>query len=128
LFPGARWAYVELAELHREWNQLEEAKKLLTIAFEMPNQINMLGGNIGIAYLVLASILYAEGDPTAAMDAVEQARGSFPETSTLHLWVDAVEARLHLALGNVPAAVQWMQTTQLPVDTATPREWTFHRQ
>jgi LuxR family maltose regulon positive regulatory protein len=114
-FPGARWAYIELAELYREWNELDEAKRLLTVAFEMPRQINMLGGNLGIAYIILASILQAEGDNTGALDAIDQARRTMPETFSARTWVGAVEARLNLIQGNLDAASRWVQNCNLPI-------------
>ena len=104
-----------MAELHREWNELDEAKRLLTVAFEMPRQVNMLGGNLGIAYIVLASILQAEGDNTGALDAIDQARRAMPETFSARTWVDAVEARLNLIQGNLDGAIRWVQNSNLPI-------------
>ncbi len=120
-FPAARWAYIELAELYREWNQLEEAKRLLTIAFEMKRQLNMLGGNLSIAYIILARILQAEGDINGALDAIAQARQTIYGEPPVVAWIEAIQARLWLAQGNVSAAVQWARTSQLnnwPGETA----------
>ncbi|MCG3208959.1 MAG: HTH-type transcriptional regulator MalT [Anaerolineae bacterium] len=115
-FPAARWTYIELAELNREWNNLEEAKRLLTIAVDLKQQVNILGGNLAIAYLVLARILQAEGDIAGALDAIQQATELTSPTSPVMLWVAAVQARLWLAQGNLAAAAQWGQTSTLLLD------------
>ena len=118
-FPAARWAYIELAELYREWNQLDEAKRLLTTALEMKRQLNMLGGNLSIAYVILARILQAEGNIDGALAAIQQARDAMYGESPVALWIDAVQTRLWLVQGNLPAAAQWAQNSQLH-STETP--------
>lgn len=115
-FPGGRWTYIELAELHREWNKLDEAKRLLTIAVEMKQQINMLGGTLAVANLVLARILQAEGDIGGALQTIEQAREQLRPGAPISMWVDAVQARLWLSQGNLAAAVNWAQTSKLALD------------
>jgi LuxR family maltose regulon positive regulatory protein len=113
LFPGTRWAYIELAELHRQWNELTEAKRLLTIAMEMPRQINMLGGNLGIAYLVLSGILQAEGDWAGAQESLMQAQKTLPQSGIIQLWAEALQVRLWLRQGNLPAAAAWANSNPL---------------
>ncbi len=115
-FPGARWAFIEMAELYREWNDLEEAKRYLTTSLEMKKQVKMMGSNLAIAYLILARIRQAEGDSNGAMTAIQQAKQLLEKDMVTAPWINAVEARLWLAQGNLPAAVQWAQSCNLPLD------------
>jgi len=117
-FPAGRWAYMGLAELHREWNLLEEAKRYLTISLEMPHQIDMLGSSSALVYLILARVLLAQGDGQGAMDAIDQATQQLQESSIIKPWVDAIRARLCLAQGHLAETTRWAQTCQLPLGDA----------
>lgn len=105
---------VALGDLLREQNQLEEAAQHLTESIDRGVQNRQLGVMMG--YITLARVRQAQGDIQAAWEAIRVA-----EQCQTWLWptilsVPACKARLHLAQGNLDAAIAWAQTSGLTVD------------
>ncbi|HMQ55966.1 MAG TPA: LuxR C-terminal-related transcriptional regulator [Anaerolineae bacterium] len=107
-----RWAYLGLAELHREWNELEEAERQLATAFRAAEQGHYFGG-LTIAHIIQAQIWRAKGQIDEALAAIRQAKDTLSE-SPVEPWRQAVEARLWLAHGNLAAARAWAAQSGLP--------------
>jgi hypothetical protein len=63
---------VHLAELHYEWNDLETAERLVREGIALAEQIAPTWNTT--AYVTLADIRQARGDPADALTALEQAR------------------------------------------------------
>jgi LuxR family maltose regulon positive regulatory protein len=110
--PVAGRAYMDMAEILREQNKLEQAKKFLTISLELGRRINVMG-TLPLSYLILARILQAQGDETGALEAIQQADQLLYPASPVFHWVKSVQARLWLVQGNLVEAVYWTETCGL---------------
>lgn len=101
-------ANIGLARVLHEWNRLEEAaqhvEQAMVLARETQREVYFAPG-----YIVLAQLLQAQGETAQASEtldkAVEVARrlGHLP-------WLrraNALQARLHLAQGNLPMVERW---------------------
>jgi LuxR family maltose regulon positive regulatory protein len=111
-YPLTRWAYLGLAELHREWNELEDAERQLAPAFQAAEQGHYFG-DLTIAHIIQAQILRAKGQIDEALATLRQAKNSL-SASPIVPWLQAVEARLWLAQGNLAAARAWAARSGLP--------------
>ncbi|HSM82970.1 MAG TPA: LuxR C-terminal-related transcriptional regulator [Nodosilinea sp.] len=105
---------VALADLLRQQNQLEAAAHHLSQSIDRALQNQQPGLMMG--YITLARVRQAQGDRAAAWAALHQA-----ERCQVWLWptilpVAACKARLHLAEGNVNAAVAWAEASGLTPD------------
>jgi len=108
------WSYLSLAEILREWNQLEEAEANATFGLEMSQQLEEAANTSPtIAQLILSRIRQAQGDTAGALQFIQQAEQAVDHDSLISLWVQAVQARLWLMQGNVAAAAQWAQHCNL---------------
>lgn len=100
------WAYHSLARLACEWNDLDTAQHALTQAQALGDDpakgvhVWTSGG------LIRARLLHHRGKTTAALHLLEAW-----EQQTRFPWklraLRAEEARLHLAMGNLPAVEEW---------------------
>jgi LuxR family maltose regulon positive regulatory protein len=109
----------------REWNQLAEAGQALETGLDLTRQ----GGNIEgqlIGHIISARVRQAQGDGSGALVAIATARGLLRpgELPAFTPWLAAVEARLWLMQGNLPAAVRWAQACGLDLGDD---EAAFHR-
>ncbi|MFQ4139236.1 LuxR C-terminal-related transcriptional regulator [Nodosilinea sp. PGN35] len=107
---------VALADLLRQQNQLETAAYHLNQSIDRAIQNQQPGLMMG--YITLARVRQAQGDLASAWTALRQA-----ERCQVWLWptilpVEACKARLHLAEGNVNAAMAWVETSGLTVEDA----------
>ncbi len=114
-FPTTGWAYLGLAEVLREQNDLEAAKRYLTIGLQLGQQGNMLG-LMEVGHIIQARILQAQGDAVGAIEAIRQAERLVQKPSPLFPWVAAVQARVWLVQGNLAAAASWAKTCGLRLD------------
>jgi LuxR family maltose regulon positive regulatory protein len=104
--PNAGLAYLGLADIHREWNELEAAHEFAATALELGLAWHVLD-TVQVAYATLAWILQAQGDADGAVHAIQQASQAMHRASPRTSWVAAMQARLWLRRGDLAAAVQW---------------------
>lgn len=114
--PVAGIAYVGLGIVHCEWNNLTEAGRYLK------QGLQLLLGTIedsatAHGHIALARMYQAQGEPDAALAALQRAEAWFeqmqivqPPTAAL---LAAHRARLWLRQGNVDAAVRWAEASGL---------------
>ncbi|UCG25892.1 MAG: hypothetical protein JSW55_07870, partial [Chloroflexota bacterium] len=109
--PATVRAYVNLAALHYEWNELEPAREHLRRVLEL----SALGGDKHVqrdAFRLLALIGQAQGDPTAARDALRKARDLLQVDDvsvSAHLATASTHLRVALASGDLAMAMRWGQ-------------------
>lgn len=113
--PIGGWAYLGLAEILREQNNLETARQYITKGLELGQQANMMGTR-QIGHIILGRILQAEGDAAGALETIKAAERTVNRQSPLVPWIGAVQARLWLAQGNIASAVEWAKSCGLPLD------------
>jgi LuxR family maltose regulon positive regulatory protein len=104
-----------LAEIHREWNDLETAKEYLDVACKLGHAKGALYV-IELSQVILARILQVENDPDGALAAIEKAIELTPEGSDIVAWIPAVRTRLWLMQDNLADAGRWAETCNLPLD------------
>jgi LuxR family transcriptional regulator, maltose regulon positive regulatory protein len=98
---------VALADLLREQNQLEVAAHHLTQSIDRAIQNRQPGLMMG--YITLARVRQAQGDFQAAWTAIQAAERCQPWLWSTILSVEACQVRLHLAEGNIDAALAWAE-------------------
>jgi len=113
--PIAGRSYMDLAEIYREWNDLEKAREYLDIACKLGQAKGALYV-IELSNVVFSRILQAEGDAAGALAAIEKAVELTLEGSDIATWTPAVRARLWLMQGNLTDAANWAETCGLPLD------------
>ncbi len=117
-------AYVGMADLLREWNDLEAATRFATKGNELCQQWGavevMTLSNIGQARL-----LQVRGYLNAAIDFITAAEKTAGDLSPWHKnYVAAYRGQWYLARGDLEAAIRWVQETGLSVDD----EPSYHRE
>jgi LuxR family maltose regulon positive regulatory protein len=112
--PTAAMAYVGMAEVFYQRNQLDQALRHATAAVPLGQQlVSTLTAATGLA--ILAWTHQALGDPAAARVAIEDAYRLIPadQVAALHNPVPAERARLLLAQGDLQAALDWVTGRKL---------------
>ncbi|MCB0192060.1 MAG: tetratricopeptide repeat protein [Anaerolineae bacterium] len=109
------WAYLGLAEIYYQRNELDKAQSYLDTGFELAQRGNFLGGNLVIAFIVQTLLTQARGDNAKALATIEQARNAVVGEAPIESWIHAVEAWLWLVGGNFAAVQQWQQQSGLPL-------------
>jgi len=116
--PVTGHAYTHLSCVLREWNDLEVAARLAKEGMELCRhwgwaELLVHGG------VYLAGTLQAVGDMNGALEAIRIAREAASRLSSRFVGiVQANEARLSLAQGDVAAATRWAERSGLRVDDA----------
>ena len=115
--PVAGWAYLGRGELSHEWNDLGAATSYLEEGLELGRWVGA-AGPLAITYAALARVKQAQGDASGALDAIELARQSAPDTQAHHPLnpLSAYLARAQLAQGDVGAALRWARRRGLGAD------------
>jgi LuxR family transcriptional regulator, maltose regulon positive regulatory protein len=113
--PGMGMVYVGLADVLREWNDLEQAIRHLTDALEL----GKLFGNLDVlaaSYAIVARVKQVQGDFPAAAAAFAEADsitpGSVFDVGPSH------RARVWLAMGDIAAAERWATRNGISGDSA----------
>jgi LuxR family maltose regulon positive regulatory protein len=106
--PPAGPAYVGLAEVAYQRNELDSALSLVTEGIALCRQF-LYPAPLGTGLVTLAWIRQARGDPGGALEAIGEAgRAALgPDVTSLINPVPAQRARLLLAQGDVAAAARW---------------------
>jgi len=98
--------YVELAEIYREWNRLDEAIDVLEKAYALRAQHDDLDT---VSHIVWARVLAAKGDLPGAMEKADHIEKYLRDRQAIVFipWIGAIKAQLHLLDGNLTAARTW---------------------
>ncbi|WP_129629614.1 LuxR C-terminal-related transcriptional regulator [Candidatus Oscillochloris fontis] len=115
--PVAGTAYIGLAQLHYEWNDLDAAERLLADGLRLGRQ----GANVEILLMgpiCLARVQMARGTPEAARSTMAEALAFARTTGVPRLanWLGAEQARLALMRGDLAEASAWDHARRLAVD------------
>jgi LuxR family maltose regulon positive regulatory protein len=113
--PFACMAYVGMAGVVYEWNDLDVAKEYALEGV----RLSELGGFVAyqvFGYALLARICAAQGDRDSALEHTEQAErlGQGGNYALVTALATELRVRLWLAQGNLVAAARWAQERQLP--------------
>jgi LuxR family maltose regulon positive regulatory protein len=114
--PMTGLLFSRLGLLHYEANQLELARRYAEKGKALADQLG-LGSPQTLALGVLGPILYAQGEPNAALQVLQRAhqlatREALGETG----WLLASEASMRLKEGDLPFALYWAETARLSLD------------
>ena len=114
--PVAGSAYIGIALIEREWNNLEVAESLLMDGYDMCN----LFGNPLPWHIALAHVKSAQGKQDNAFSEIQIAEqlGKGSEVAFAHLNIDIERVHLWLAPveGNLAEAVRWADDSGLSAD------------
>lgn len=112
--PNVGLNLIGLADLHREWNDLDAALRYATEALEHSAHWHDLD-SILFSQIALARVRQAQGDLSGALALLAEARQvgkQQVDTWVLGL-IDAFEAQIALARGDLAAARAWLATAPL---------------
>lgn len=118
--PAASMVHVKLGDLLREQNELQAAEEHLSAGIELSQgRLAIVNGQ---AYMNLARLQQARGDMAGARDALQQARRAVRGWETPEITADlaAHQARVWLAQGDVPSAVQWVHDSGIRASEQPP--------
>jgi LuxR family maltose regulon positive regulatory protein len=115
--------YALMSGVLREWNDLEAASRYAREGIELCEQ-GRWADVVAEGYICLARALQATGDGDGALDAIQKAR-QVGSGFWFGLYANALEARLWLAQGDVPAASRWAQESGLSVDDELSFQYEF---
>ena len=110
--PAAGLAYVGLAEVAYQRNELDSALEYVTEGIALCRQF-LYGTSLAAGLVTLAWIRQATGDPAGALEVIGEAKHASPTTAGLLNPAPAQRARLLLAQGDVTAAARWTHETGL---------------
>jgi len=117
--PIASKALIELGDIKREWNHLEEAEADLTESIELSRQWSEMAAFY--AYFPLARIRMAHGDVEAAREAIEtacQVAQKSESTDLDDLVADLQQADFLVRQGDLENAIHWAQTRGVAPDVS----------
>jgi LuxR family maltose regulon positive regulatory protein len=105
--PVLGYAYVRLSAVRREWNDLETAMRYAREGLELCKQWGQADVLV-YSYSEVAKVLQTSGDADGALSAIQKGKRIASSVSPWPgLHVEADQARLWLAQGNVGAASRW---------------------
>jgi LuxR family maltose regulon positive regulatory protein len=112
---GQGYAY-GLGEVRLEWNELDEAERLLIRGKRMQTQRAAPARTVAKGYIALARLQQARGDASGALATLDAFAALARERDFLPVWLErvaAARARLQLAQGNLAEAIHWAQSCGL---------------
>ena len=110
-------AYLGLARIYYEWNDLDAAEKYGEKSLQLARQYDQVIDRLIVSEVFLASLKLARGDVTGAIDKILQAE----KTSRLKNYtyrlpdITYTRARIQLCHGNVDEAAQLAQNNVMPL-------------
>jgi LuxR family maltose regulon positive regulatory protein len=114
---GSPAYYFGMAELQREWNDLDAAENYLAPGMALvQGGLAVHAGMIVRGYMALAQAQQARGDGEAALMTLEAFIRLAQERSFFPLLIElaaALRARLQLLQGDLPAALRWAEASGL---------------
>jgi LuxR family maltose regulon positive regulatory protein len=119
--PYVAAVQLSLADLLREWNELDAAQPHLAEAMRLaPRWVGRLDFQM-LCFLVQARLMAARGDSAGALAVVQEAKRHVraEQAAWEQDMLEAFEVQLWVAQGQLPAATRWLQRT-VP-EAAVPR-------
>ena len=113
--PVAGMVLIGLGELYREWDDLDEASRLVLEGLALVEKWGKFAALDG--YVSLARIRQAQGDAAAARSALREGQQiaiDFDATDFDDRLIESYKARIALAQGDLDTALRWMETH--PID------------
>ncbi len=113
-------ALIGLGDLAREWNELDEAERLVREGMPLAERWSILGGLYG--HITLAMIREAQGETQDIPEIVRSLRAlalQFDATELDDVVVDLFEARTRIRSGDLAAGRRWAENRGF-VDDASP--------
>jgi LuxR family maltose regulon positive regulatory protein len=110
-------AYLGLARIYYEWNDLDAAEKYGEKSLQLARQYDQVVDRLVVSEVFLASLKLAQGDVTGAMDKILQAE----QTSRLKNYtyrlpdIAYTRARIQLYQGNMDEAAQLVRQNDIPL-------------
>jgi LuxR family maltose regulon positive regulatory protein len=123
LLPIAGMAMIGLGDLLREWNDLARSENHFLQGIELTEKWGKIGELDG--YIGLARLRWAQADLQSAHQALARAiqvARSFDATTWDDLMVQAYQAQLWIAQGEMPLAAGWMKAHWPTEPAGYPRE------
>jgi LuxR family maltose regulon positive regulatory protein len=118
-WPAACEAFVGLARIHYQWNDLDAAEEFGRQGLELARQLENVDTPAACGVL-LARVKLAQGDAAGALAILDETE-QFVRQKQFNHWLDgltAVRIQIHLHQGNLAAAVQLGETHDLPISQA----------
>jgi len=114
--PFSGFAYIAMGRTFHEWNRIEEAKQSLVKGIALCREWRQ-AQTLAIGLIELALLEKDIGNFDAARKALQEARQitSLSNSQWGTAMVDAFEARLDLARGNLVAAIAWAEKGNLSI-------------
>jgi len=112
--PVATKAVVGLADVLREWNDLDAATDLLQQSIELAGRWSKIMSASG--YLVLTRVRLAQGDLGGAAEAIDRAQrlvAAWDISEIDDSFADVIQTRVWLAQGDFTALERWMERRDL---------------
>ncbi len=105
---NAAVAYISLARIHYEWNDLETTEKYLEQGLQLARQYDQLADRVILGELYLARLKLARGDVIGAANTLSQLEQKARQNNIPARLQDLafLQARIHLRQGDSNAAVQ----------------------
>jgi LuxR family maltose regulon positive regulatory protein len=105
---NAAVAYISLARIHYEWNDLETTEKYLEQGLQLARQYDQLADRVILGELYLARLKLARGDVIGAADSLSQLEQKARQNNIPARLQDLafLQARIYLRQGDSNAAVQ----------------------
>lgn len=116
--PVAGYAYVYLAVVHHEWNDLETAAQYALEGIDLCQRVGYIMDQVvGFSNLVRSRL--AQGDLDGARDACQNARRLSQRMGGYvyaRRWVEDCQVRLWISERKLDALARWIQESELSVD------------
>ena len=122
--PISGEAYLGLAEVYFQWNDLEKAEECILNYIQLTETWSHAAAHEG--YIALARVRQAQGRGVEVRPLIEKARKlalQFEITDLDDLMVDIFDTKLSLAQGDVEAAVRWVEGRNVEVSSFDPEQW-----
>ena len=115
--PAIGYVYVHLSRLLYEWNELEESLRFAHQGVKFCQQWGLTEFLVD-SYVSLAYSLYAVGDWSGALEAIQQARHIARNLSEWYIdrWVEPAEVDIHLKQGDLDFAARWLERLENPTN------------
>ncbi|MBN1584673.1 MAG: hypothetical protein JXA89_28460 [Anaerolineae bacterium] len=118
LLPVAGFPLLKLADVLREWDDLDSAGQNLDKAIELCVQLGQ-ADVVAECYVTLARLRLAQGcpeDPLDALDQADQIASTVRIDPWITSWADACRLGVWLSIGKLEDAVHWAEASGLSVD------------
>jgi LuxR family maltose regulon positive regulatory protein len=105
-----------LADIHREQNEFDQAQELFTQGLDLTASLTMDADVLAMGYFGMARLKVAQGDGSSALQLLREFEMRARRGRYIAPWLTAIgaaQARVHLAVGHLPAASAWAEASGL---------------